>query len=85
MPGSVLWFIAVLIVLPFAWLAGQRASVIRDSWRRGCVVGAVFFLLLGWALLIQHPAIAVEMIPLSALARLETTLARRFIEFQSHA
>lgn len=71
MPGSVVWFFAVLAALPFAWFAGQRASGIVDPWRRGCVIGGVFLLLLGWAMLIHHPAIAVELIPLSALARLE--------------
>ncbi len=71
MPGSVLWFIAVLAVLPVAWLAGQRASMIEDTWRRGYVIGGVFCLLLGWAMLINHPAVAVQLIPIAALARLE--------------
>jgi len=71
MPGSIVWLIAVLALLPVAWLAGQRAVMIADPWRRGCVIGAVFLLLMGWAVLIHHPAVAVELIPLTALARLE--------------
>lgn len=71
MPGSVVWFIVVLALLPIAWFAGQRASGISDPWRRGCVIGGVFLLLLGWAALIHHPSLAVELIPLSVLARLE--------------
>lgn len=71
MPGSILWLIAVLAALPVAWLAGQRAAAIRDLWRRVCVIGGVFLLLMGWAVMIHHPAVAVELIPLSALARLE--------------
>ncbi|MFN3167620.1 MAG: cysteine peptidase family C39 domain-containing protein [Phycisphaeraceae bacterium] len=71
MPGSIVWLIAVLAVLPVAWLAGQRAAAIADPVRRCCVIGAVFLLLLGWAVLIHHPAVAVELIPLTALARLE--------------
>ena len=71
MPGSILWFIAVLVALPVAWLAGQRAAAIADPWRRGIVIGTVFTLLMGWALLIHHPALAVQLIPLPALARLE--------------
>lgn len=71
MPGSILWFIAVLASLPVAWLAGQRAVAIGDRVRRACVIGGVFLLLLGWAVLIHHPAVAVQLIPLSVLARLE--------------
>ncbi len=71
MPGSVLWFILVLVALPLAWLAGRRASAIRDHTRRACVIGGVFLLLMGWAVMIHHPATAVELIPVWALARLE--------------
>lgn len=71
LPGSVLWFILILLSLPIAWFLGQRASAIRDVWRRGVIVGGVFLLLLGWAALIHNPTVAVELIPLSILARLE--------------
>lgn len=71
MPGSALWFVGVLIALPTAWFAGRACAGIRDPWRRGCVIGAGFLLLLGWAALIRHPALAVQLIPLAALARLE--------------
>ena len=71
MPGSALWFIGVLLALPTAWFAGRASARIQDPLRRGCVIGAGFLLLLGWAALIRHPALAVQLIPLSALARLE--------------
>lgn len=71
MPGSMWWFIMILGVLPLAWLAGQRSAAIQDPWRRGCVIGAVVFLLMGWAAMIRNPTVALELIPISVLARLE--------------
>lgn len=71
MPGSVLWFVLVLAAVLAAWYAGQSTAHIRDPWRRGCVIGAVMIFLLGWSALIHRPTVAVQIIPLSVLARLE--------------
>lgn len=71
MPSSAVWFILILLALPVAWLAGQRAGAIRDRVRRCCVVGGVFALLMGWTALIKHPTVAIQLIPISVLARVE--------------
>lgn len=71
MPGTVLWFVLVLVAVIAAWYAGQSTTHIRDRWRRGCVIGTAMLFLIGWAALIHHPAIAVQIIPLPVLARLE--------------
>lgn len=75
MPASAVWFILVLAAIPVAWYAGQWATLVKDPCRRGCVIGAVFLLLLGWAMLVHHPALAVQLIPVSALAKLEGVAA----------
>lgn len=71
MPGSALWFVLIAALLPAAWFGGRACGKIEDKLRRGCVIGLAFFLLIGWSLLIKHPALAVQIIPLAALARLE--------------
>lgn len=71
MPGSALWFVLVAAMLPAAWFGGRACGQIEDKLRRGCVIGLAFVLLIGWSLLIKHPALAVQIIPLAALARLE--------------
>ncbi|MFK7789742.1 MAG: cysteine peptidase family C39 domain-containing protein [Phycisphaeraceae bacterium] len=71
MPGSALWFVFVAAMLPAAWFGGKACGRIEDRLRRGCVIGLAFVLLIGWSLLIRHPAVAVQIIPLAALARLE--------------
>ena len=71
MPGSALWFVLVAAMLPAAWFSGRACGQIDDRLRRGCVIGFAFVLLIGWSLLIKHPAVAVQIIPLAALARLE--------------
>lgn len=71
MPGSALWFVLVAAVLPAAWFGGRACGRIQDKLRRGCVIGLAFLMLIGWSLLIKHPALAVQIIPLAALARLE--------------
>lgn len=71
MPGSALWFVLVAAMLPAAWFGGRACGRIQDKLRRGSVIGFAFLLLIGWSILIKHPALAVQIIPLSALARLE--------------
>lgn len=71
MPGSALWFVFVAAMLPAAWFGGRACGQIDDKLRRGCVIGLAFGLLIGWSVLIKHPAVAVQVIPLAALARLE--------------
>jgi predicted double-glycine peptidase len=71
MPGSALWFVLVAALLPAAWFGGRACGRIQDKLRRGCVIGLAFGLLIGWSVLIKHPALAVQIIPLAALARLE--------------
>lgn len=71
MPGSALWFVFVAALLPAAWFAGRACGRIQDRLRRGCVVGLVFLLLITWTLLIRNPALAIQIIPVAVLARLE--------------
>lgn len=71
MPGSAIWLVLIAAMLPAAWLGGRTCSRIEDRLRRGCVIGFAFVLLMGWAMLIRHPALAVQIIPVNALARLE--------------
>lgn len=71
MPGSAVWFVLVAALLPAAWFGGRACGRIEDKLRRGCVVGLAFIMLIGWSVLIKHPAVAVQLIPLAALARLE--------------
>lgn len=71
MPGSALWFVFVAAMLPAAWFGGRACGKIQDKLRRGCVIGLAFAMLIGWSVLIKHPALAVQVLPLSALARLE--------------
>lgn len=71
MPGSALWFVLVAAMLPAAWFGGRACGRIQDRLRRGSVIGFAFLLLIGWSMLIKHPALAVQIIPLTALARLE--------------
>lgn len=71
MPGSALWFVLIAAMLPAAWFGGRACGKIEDKLRRGSVIGLAFLMLIGWSMLIRHPALAVQIIPLAALARLE--------------
>lgn len=71
MPGTVLWFALVIAACAAAWFAGLLTTRIQDPVRRGCLLGGAVLLLIGWSVLIRHPTIAVQVIPVSALARLE--------------
>lgn len=71
MPGTVLWFALVIVACAAAWFAGRLTPRIQDPVRRGCLLGGAVLLLIGWSALIRHPTIAVQVIPVAALARLE--------------
>ncbi|MEM6506441.1 MAG: cysteine peptidase family C39 domain-containing protein [Planctomycetota bacterium] len=71
MPGSAIWLVFVAAVLPAAWFGGRACGRIEDRLRRGCVIGLAFILLMCWSLLIRNPALAVQIIPLTVLARIE--------------
>ena len=71
MPGSAIWFVLVAAMLPAAWFGGKACSRIQDKLRRGSVIGLAFVLLIAWSMLIKHPALAVHIIPVAALAKLE--------------
>lgn len=71
MPGSAVWFVVIAAMLPAAWFGGRACGQIQDKLRRGCVIGLAFALLMAWSLLIKHPALAVQIFPIAALARLE--------------
>jgi len=71
MSGSTLWFIGISLSLPLAWLAGCRMGRTPDATRRGVYLGVAVGVMILWAWLIRHPAVAVNVIPLSVLARLE--------------
>lgn len=71
MSGSALWFMLIAAILPAAWFAGRACGRIKDTLRRSFVLGVAFAMLIGWAVLIKHPALAVQIIPLKALSRLE--------------
>lgn len=71
MSGTVLWLSFVIAACIVAWFAGQLVTRIKDPVRHWCcLVGAVALLLL-WTALIRNPTLAVQVIPVSALARLE--------------
>lgn len=71
MPGSLVWFILVCAAMLAAWYAGQAVVFIKEPRRRTLCIALGVALLLGWTALIRHPATAVHIIPVSALARLE--------------
>lgn len=71
MPGSAIWLVFVAALLPAAWYGGLACGRVQDRLRRGCVIGFAFTMLIGWTALIRHPAVAVQIIPLNALARIE--------------
>lgn len=71
MSASLGWFIVVAVALPLMWWAGFRIGKVQDPLRRGVVIGVVMTLLLLWCWLIRHPSVAVQVVPLSVLARLE--------------
>ncbi|MGB0768689.1 MAG: hypothetical protein ACPGYV_13390, partial [Phycisphaeraceae bacterium] len=71
MSGSALWFVGVLLALPTAWWAGRSCATLRDPIKRAVVIGGAVLMLLGWAALIRHPAVAVQVFPVAMLARIE--------------
>ena len=71
MPGTVLWFVLVVVAMVLAWFAGRYITLIQKPFRRNCLIIGVLTLLLLWSALIRHPTVALHLIPVSILARLE--------------
>ena len=69
------------LLLPAAGWMGSRVGRFEDRWRRGVFVALAFGLLLTWAWLTRHPAVAVRVIPLDVLSRLEGLGAAPFFAF----
>lgn len=71
MSGSFWWFLGMAAVLPLMWWAGCRAGRMTDPLRRNVVIAGAMGLLLLWCWLIRNPSVAVELLPLAVLARVE--------------
>ncbi|XAL99634.1 cysteine peptidase family C39 domain-containing protein [Phycisphaeraceae bacterium D3-23] len=71
MSASLGWFIGTAVMLPLMWWAGVRVGRVTDPTRRGVYIAGVMGLLFLWCWLIRNPSVAVEVLPLSMLARIE--------------
>lgn len=71
MSGTLIWFLGTAVLLPLMWWAGYRVGKVNDTTRRAVMIGAVMSLLFLWCWLIHHPSVAVEVLPLWLLARIE--------------
>jgi len=71
MSVSAMSFILIALLLPATAWCGTRVGRLEDRWRRSMIVAVVFGLLLLWAWLTRHPSVAVRVIPLGVLSRLE--------------
>ncbi|MFI4860743.1 MAG: cysteine peptidase family C39 domain-containing protein [Phycisphaerales bacterium JB063] len=71
MSASLAWFIGTAIMLPLMWWAGVRVGRVTDPTRRAVYIAVVMGLLFLWCWLIRNPSVAVEVLPLSMLARIE--------------
>ncbi len=71
MSVSAMSFVVMALLLPAMAWCGSRVGRLEDRLRRGMIVAVVFGLLLLWAWLSRHPAVAVRVIPLEVLSRLE--------------
>ncbi|MEM9414138.1 MAG: cysteine peptidase family C39 domain-containing protein [Planctomycetota bacterium] len=71
MSASLGWFVGTAVMLPLMWWAGVRVGRVADPMRRGVYIAAVMGLLFLWCWLIRNPSVAVQVLPLSMLARIE--------------
>jgi len=71
MPGTGLWFALVVVAMGLAWFAGRVVVRTQPPLRRNLMIVGALVLLVIWSLLIRHPTIAVHVLPVRALARLE--------------
>lgn len=71
MSGSLAWFIGVSLSLPLMWWAGYCLGKSGDTTRRFMAIGLAIAAMLLWGWLVRHPAVAVHVMPISALARVE--------------
>lgn len=71
MSATLAWFIGTTLLLPVMWWVGHRVGRIHDGMRRAVMIAAGMGLLFLWCWLIRHPSVAVQVLPLSMLARIE--------------
>ncbi|MEM1354206.1 MAG: cysteine peptidase family C39 domain-containing protein [Planctomycetota bacterium] len=71
MSVSAISFILMALLLPVMAWCGARVGRLQDRWRRGFLIALAFGLLLLWVWLYRHPSVAVQIIPLQVLSRLE--------------
>lgn len=67
---SVYWFVGIALVTVLSWLIGVRLGR-GPTWlgRWGLLLAGA--MMIGWGWLVHHPSIAVSLIPLSLLSRIE--------------
>ena len=75
------WFVGIAVLLPVMWWCGCRIGRMSDPVRRGVYIGIGVLLLMLWCWLIQHPSVAVCVVPLPVLARVEGVGAAPFFVF----
>jgi len=67
---SVNWFIGIALFAALAWTIGVRLGQ-GPAWVARCSYVVSVGLMLGWGWLIRHPSVAVNMIPVHFLSRIE--------------
>lgn len=68
--ASVYWFIGLAIFAALSWGVGFRLGS-GPVWRTWASLALGIGLILGWAWLIRHPSVAVHVIPVGVLSRIE--------------
>ena len=67
---SVYWFIGLAIFAAMSWGLGVHLGN-GPAWRARVSLAAGVGLILGWAWLIRHPSVAVHIVPVGVLSRIE--------------
>lgn len=70
MDGSAIWFLVAVALGVGGWLAGLHAAR-RWSWVGRSMIFASLVMLIAWAWLQRHPAVAVQVMPVGVLSRFE--------------
>ncbi|MEL7086944.1 MAG: cysteine peptidase family C39 domain-containing protein [Planctomycetota bacterium] len=68
--ASVYWFIGLAIFAALSWGVGFRLGS-GPVWRTWATLGIGIALILGWAWLVRRPSVAVHVIPVRVLSRIE--------------
>ena len=74
MSGTAVWFVLAALLTMAGWLVGRamgRGGAVRAAVGAALAMGGMF----GWAWLIRRPSIAVEIIPVGVLSRVEGVAA----------